>query len=869
MAEEGEDDDDDDDDRDAEGGRMTEHEAMAAGAALGNLFKKEAAPGEKMKEHKALVFDCGTGETKAIFLQYKQVDGRDVVEMRELNKAPATLDFLHNKVAVEMEDYKKKVKEVETNKNKKGKTIFKDEESRQAAREALRDGYWFLDEKPAGCTGILEPQHFVDFCLQTKHKLEQDGCLPDTIMIGASAWARDAGSVQEKADQLVVDLTKAGLLCKKLLQTQEGCFEAAAVGYAYNAMLSKGPDDMHTPTGLIGSGGGSVQFMNQMQYPVNLDCGNRMCLDAMVETYDSSSPEAGLASLDACFEKAVSFSSKENASTQGLHGRVFGEIIEERGRTLKAFAGDKDAQVAIKSKLGGHVIAISACYYGAVSIGRANLKDEDMTEYPAGQIIAEMKAKIEEDKKVLREGVHTDKGKRETLFKEIANLTLQITLFSELLADDCMLCFKRNWTLNGVPFRTTWTAGWYLNFLYSVGIHFPGADPILAAYAQTQQAAQKLLGEAGDRLGGAGNEDVAMVLVDMKTVIKGMRAVALQIGNPIDKFLKNLADEFGGQMLGWPKFKIKGNGSLYRKLVGTIFELLEKNADVPSYTPNIEECVSSIHDCLRYTLIFEPDRYKEAVIALEKSLLTGPGHKAKSIKFKNFWREEDGETCYQGINAQVCLNPVMDLPKDEAPVDTSPDIDEGEGDVYHIPECTGEVIPNSNNFIFELQLHTPQSFAMKDGPGHLLYEDFRDPAVRKGSVMGVEYDGTEDKEVYNEFKKQLYLVNKKLFLSKDENGKPLKEGDPVCKGLKTTKHHKWTDDDYTYKPFKPEPNIAFYQSGIPGARWVNALQVAKKIERQITGLEYPFGYRIAKTEAEHQRYLDALKAKAAASGGSK
>ena len=108
MAEEGEDDDDDDDDRDAEGGRMTEHEAMAAGAALGNLFKKEAAPGEKMKEHKALVFDCGTGETKAIFLQYKQVDGRDVVEMRELNKAPATLDFLHNKVAVEMEDYKKK-----------------------------------------------------------------------------------------------------------------------------------------------------------------------------------------------------------------------------------------------------------------------------------------------------------------------------------------------------------------------------------------------------------------------------------------------------------------------------------------------------------------------------------------------------------------------------------------------------------------------------------------------------------------------------------------------------------------------------------------------------------------------------------------
>lgn len=81
----------------------------------------------------------------------------------------------------------------------------------------------------------------------------------------------------------------------------------------------------------------------------------------------------------------------------------------------------------------------------------------------------------------------------------------------------------------------------------------------------------------------------------------------------------------------------------------------------------------------------------------------------------------------------------------------------------------------------------------------------------------------------------------------------------VCKGLKKTENHKFTDEDYTYKRFKPTTSIAFYQSGIDGANWVNALQVTKKMERKITGLRKPFGYRIAKTEEEHANYLAEIK----------
>jgi len=769
-----------------------------------------------------------------------------VVAMKELGKAPATLDFLKGKKASDNEDYKTKCKHCETNLDKKGRKVYDTDEELEAARNSLNDGYWFLDKKPEGATDILKPQYFVDFCVQTKEKLIKDGDTPDTVMIGCSAWARDAGAYQKDADDLVVELTKAGLLCKKLLQTQEGAFEAAAVAYAYNAMMSKDKNDVRLPTGLIGSGGGSVQFMNNMVYPVNMDCGNRMCLEAMEEVYDDSSEEAGLASLDACFAKSDSFASQTNVSTIGLHGRVHGEIEEERLRTTEEFAGDDVAKKAINTPLGGHIIAISACYYGAISIGKANKKDLDMAEYPCKQIVEEMYAKIVEDKKVLREGKHSDRKARGTLFKEIANLTLQTCLFSTLFAPDALMCFKRNWTLNGIPFRTTWTAGWYLNFLYGLNIHFPGSDSTLKKYAETQAKARALLAEAGDRLGGEVNDDVAMVLVDMKTVIRGMRSLALQIANPIDKFLKGITSTFKGHMYGWPTYKIKGTSSLYRKLIGTIFDMLKENEDVPNYTPNIEDCVASIHDCLRYTVTFPPEEYTAAVKAIEQQLLAPESGNpvAKSIRFKNFWRTEDGETTYQGINAQVCLNAVQDLEENEDPADTTPDKDEGDNYTYTIPKPTGKTIPNSENFIFELQIHTPQSYAMKDGPGHLLYEQFRDPAVKKGSVKGVEYDGTNDRAQYYAFKEALYKANKELYRTKKDDGTPLQKGDPVCEGLKTTEHHKWTDNDYTFEPYKPTEPIAFYKSTIEGANWQNRMQINKKLEAKLTGMGYPFGRQV-------------------------
>lgn len=814
---------------------LSDKDAENFGKNFGNVIKADAKRvNKKLETHNALVFDCGTGETKAIFLQYSTTGfpaapgGEPAVKVTELRKAPATLDFLKGCNASANEDLKKKIKKH----IKKMKIENPTEEDRAKANEACGGAYWFL-KKPEnkGQDDILKPEQFVNFCLEIKEELADAGTVPDTVMIGCSAWARDCEPrLQPKADQLVKDLSEAGILCKKLLQTQEGAYEAASIAYAY-AKMCPGEKPL---LGCIGSGGGSVQYMHSMLYGIFLDCGNRMCLDKMNETYTNET------TLDACFEVATQYASREGATTlDGHKSRIHGEIDQEIERTCKNFP-DVDEE-AIRAKVGdGTVICISACYYGASSVKKANKNDNDMTKHSQQDIVKLMKEKIELDKKELKDGKHADQGDRATLFKEIANLTLQIELFESFFSPETKLCFKRNWTLNSVPFRTTWTAGWYLNYLYGMGVRFNNnADKTLKTIAEKEREARKL---AGQDLGQEINQDVALVLVDLKTVIQEMRSLALKIANPVDKVLAGIANEFGGKMVGYPKFKIKGFKSLFRKLVSTIFDLLKDNEDVPSYTPNIEDCVHSIHDCLRYTLIFPPETYTNAVKAIEQAFLVGDNHRAMKIKFKNFWREKEGETTYQGINAQVELLEVMDLEPTDEPQDTTQPITEDDGFNYEIPKSTGQKIPNSAGFIFELQLHTPQSYEMKNGSGHLLYEDYRDPKKRSGKVGGIDYEG-------DEYKEQLYLQNKRLWDTKKggtDEGAKLEQGDVVRIDLKatieTSGHHEWSEDDYTFKPYKPNPSIAFYKSNVSGAEWVNKLQVNKVIERKLTGKDYPFGY---------------------------
>ena len=183
----------------------------------------------------------------------------------------------------------------------------------------------------------------------------------------------------------------------------------------------------------------------------------------------------------------------------------------------------------------------------------------------------------------------------------------------------------------------------------------------------------------------------------------------------------------------------------------------------------------------------------------------------------------------------MTLNTVDDIATNEDRVDKK---------TPNQPDCLfGEPIPNSNNFVFELQLHTEESFALKDGPGHLLYEALRDPDRRTGAVLGENY---ADK---NQYKRAIYRASKGLLMSVHHKtgGKLLQKGDVVLPGLKAVdpRTHEALAEDYRYTPFKPDPPIAFYKTEVEGAEWVNALRVDETFEQEITGLPFPHGYRTA------------------------
>lgn len=135
---------------------------------------------------------------------------------------------------------------------------------------------------------------------------------------------------------------------------------------------------------------------------------------------------------------------------------------------------------------------------------------------------------------------------------------------------------------------------------------------------------------------------------------------------PITEDLKALEDETSS--LAGLAFRLKSKESLARKVL-----LDAHTKEIP-----LDEAAGAIHDVLRYTLCIEPDDYAakatEALTDLESK-----GYDV--VKFKNTWDDD----LYKGINTQI-----------KAP----------------------------SGIVFELQIHTPDSFETKES-NHVYYETSR------------------------------------------------------------------------------------------------------------------------------------------------
>ena len=138
----------------------------------------------------------------------------------------------------------------------------------------------------------------------------------------------------------------------------------------------------------------------------------------------------------------------------------------------------------------------------------------------------------------------------------------------------------------------------------------------------------------------------------------------------ITQDMTGISSKSGGKLVGLEN-RLKSSESLQRKINSEIADGFSE-----------KQALNKIRDALRYTAIFKEKEFSKRYKAMQYFLLLS-GY--KTIIVKNTWRDD---AVYKGINT---------------------------------------FIEDSDGNVFEMQYHTQQSFDLKNGELHKLYEKFRDP----------------------------------------------------------------------------------------------------------------------------------------------
>ncbi|HDL5339418.1 TPA: phage head morphogenesis protein [Mannheimia haemolytica] len=172
--------------------------------------------------------------------------------------------------------------------------------------------------------------------------------------------------------------------------------------------------------------------------------------------------------------------------------------------------------------------------------------------------------------------------------------------------------------------------------------------------------------------------------VDKMDSVELVRKKAVAVEPMITRDVVSIIIASGGEPAGLD-FRLKSLSSLQRKIDTEIMAGVSK-----------EQAIASIRDVIRYTAILDEQRFVEQYQKMQKDL-EKQGY--STIIVKNTWKSNNA---YKGINTFV------------------------------------STFIEKNNIIFELQYHTKQSFELKNGKLHELYEKFRDlniPLAKKSEIL--------------------------------------------------------------------------------------------------------------------------------------
>jgi len=209
--------------------RNLELEGINSDALFQHYHKAQA---RNKKTCSAVVFDCGTGETKCLLYRYTDTN-RCEVSLEEIHNGEAIIDLI--KKETPLSDIVKQM----TDKYRKAVDINKKQ---------------------------------VDYNI-----------------VGASSWARkvyETKEINRKKDNLLFEFAEEGLYPKILTQREECNFELLAVIYIFTiAVEAKMIDGKKKLSGVLASGGGSCQYsyLNGDTDSILLDIGSKEGIDKFMD----------------------------------------------------------------------------------------------------------------------------------------------------------------------------------------------------------------------------------------------------------------------------------------------------------------------------------------------------------------------------------------------------------------------------------------------------------------------------------------------------------------------------------------------------------------------------------------------------------
>ena len=650
---------------------------------------------------RALVFDCGTSETKALLYTYDR--SKD---------CPVTM-----------------------------KEIRLDDEDKKKKRPGVIDH--IVASPPTWETGVIEK--FSNLYLKAtsmasdpdskKHQKGLDFCI-----VGASAWARKhykSTKLNDEKNQLMYRLRESGLFPKIFVQRDESFFELLATIFAFSlgkatGMIAK----EHAFGGVLGSGGGSCQFTYFKKddfTSLNIEIGNREGRDCFMNTAkkdltDAEAPLIALAAWTKDQEKKI-------------------RLNKNKLKPLKGF-----------------FLCISAQYYAAIELcaklpeyktkkkTKFSNKDDQCETILAGDVVEAAERYLKQQTDAWRSMTDDDRKKlavstekRKTL-KDwalgIANVSICSTFWREYFDPTATLCFKRDWIIGKerANFRNTWSAGWFIDIIKTQkGIDMTSDYPQMSRVLRLLDHQRQMMAKR--------TKDFVMTHSKVQYYVNDMTSSHIcSIPEYAEKH-ERIAREKGVQMDQWIleiekrlqampnsketrkvgfEYRIKTSNSVERKLDSVIAGLLLANAPGGdgSYAPLETDIMSGIRDCLRYTFVIDFANYYRGVRLLEKYLTD----RQCRVSAKNFWQnpknKKDRQTMYMGLNCRVWL------PRD--------------------PTCEG-VFPNAE-YPVEIQVHTPESYDLKNGESHEMYEDIRTENViaRRDKLIVEAFALWEDMPVPND-----------------------------------------------------------------------------------------------------------------------